>query len=131
MRRRGKPKNRDSSSSDSGEVKVDAKKLIDLVSNPFRRITSDMTIDMAKKLTDALVQENSYKSSKKAVSSSKTRKNSDGTEDVSLPCPSTSGSGKSFKLGILTLYRDLTFYTVLTYGFIIMCGVLFIVKKCK
>ncbi|KAL0276771.1 UNVERIFIED_CONTAM: hypothetical protein PYX00_004271 [Menopon gallinae] len=97
MRRRAKPKNRDSSSSESGEVKVDAKKLIDLVSNPFRRITSDMTIDMAKKLTDALVQENSYKSSKKAVSS-KTRKNSDGTEDASIPCPSTSGSDRDEEL---------------------------------
>lgn len=90
-----KNKLKDSSSTDSSEVKGEAKRIIDIVSNPFKKIASDMTINIAKTLTDALVQESSTKSPKNISISTKIHKDSENeSEENSLPCCTTIGSDR-------------------------------------
>lgn len=117
---------------------MDARKIIDIVSNPFNKITSEMTLNIAKTLTDALVQENPTFSPRKnhldLTEESKTEKNSeDDTEErLSVACGTSSASGKSpFEWTRITVVpvQHYIFYSVFTCGFAVICGVLFIFKK--
>lgn len=117
-------------------MKVEAKKIIDIVSNPFKKIASDMTINIAKTLTDVLVQESSTKSPKNISTSTKLHKDTENeTEENSLPYCTTMGSGKSLyewiKLVFVEYVQEFDFYTVFTCGFVFTCGVFYVIKKCK
>lgn len=133
--RKMKMKIKDTSSTDGSEVKVEAKKIIEIVSNPLRKIASDMTINIAKTLTDVLVQESSTKSPKNISTSTKFHKDTENeTEENSLPYCTTMGSGKSLYEWIKLVFvevQESNFYTIFTYGFVFTCGALYIIKKCK
>lgn len=128
---------KDSVSTDSSEVRVDARKILDIVNNPFKTISSDVTINIAKKLTDALVQEKTSKDIR--THSSKPRKNLElETDEDRFPHSVggiTSGSGKLtpeiVRLKAEAFLRKANSFPIFTYGLLGFCGLLFIVNKCK
>ncbi|KAK6633061.1 hypothetical protein RUM43_012804 [Polyplax serrata] len=138
-RHRSSYKSKDSVTTETSEIQIDARKILDIVNNPIKAVSSDVTIKIAKKLTDALVDEKTYRGQRIRAPWTKAIKNSDPeTEDDRCPQGGpTSGSGKSpptgrrVRLKVEAFFRGTNPLAVFAYGLMALCGVILIVKKCK
>lgn len=138
-RHRSSYKSKDSVTTETSEIQIDARKILDIVNNPIKAVSSDVTIKIAKKLTDALVDERTYRGQRIRAPWTKAIKNSDPeTEDDRCPQGGpTSGSGKSpptgrrVRLKVEAFFRGTNPLAVFAYGLMALCGVILIVKKCK